>query len=71
VQGGLVDDLSVQNRLDRLDLGAQSVEDLGQLGADAAPDVDLVACRHMLPAVDSFEGPRDGSEESSPDAGER
>jgi hypothetical protein len=71
VEGGLVDELAVQDGLDRLHFGVQTFEHLRKLGADAAPNVDLVACRHMLPAVDVCEGPLDGSEESSPPPGER
>jgi hypothetical protein len=48
VQGGLVDDVAVEDRLDRLDVGFQPLERRRQLVADTAPDVDLVTCRRLV-----------------------
>ncbi len=45
VQRGLVDDVPVEHRLDRLHVGLEPFERRGQLWTDATPDVDLVACR--------------------------
>jgi PPOX class probable F420-dependent enzyme len=73
VEGRLVGDLTVEDRLDRLHLGAQGLERRGQLVADPTLDVNLVPRRRSSRRRWNRRGQRAAaeSEAASPLPGER